>query len=94
MYTAAFWSAARERALKTFEQTLAALVLATFGGEVTGLINVLELNWSSIGITAINIVGTSTIAAVASVLMSLRSGRRDGNPSSGNRETAAAPRGG
>ncbi|NDK30198.1 hypothetical protein FH975_00145 [Nesterenkonia sp. Hz 6-5] len=54
----------------------------------------LELNWSSIGITAINIVGTSAIAAVASVLMSLRSGRKDGNPSSGNRETVAASRGG
>lgn len=94
MYTRAFWDATWERARKTFIQSVVALTLATFGGEVTGLINVLELDWSSIGLTALNIIGTSVLAAGLSALMSLKDGRKDGNPSSGNRETVSALPGG
>jgi len=66
----------------------------TFGGEVTGLVNVLELDWASIGLTAVNIVGTSALAAGTSVVMSPRSGLKDSNPSSGNRKTVTATPGG
>jgi hypothetical protein len=67
MFTRAFWTAALERAVKTFAQTAAALIGA-------GAVNVLEVDWQSVA-------GVSGTAALVSVLTSLASGRSDGSPS-------------
>jgi len=89
MYTAEFWKATGERAGRTFVQMVVTLTMVTFGAEVTGVINVLELDWANIGTTVVNIVGTSLIGAGLSVLMSLGAGRKDGNPSAGTLEAVA-----
>lgn len=57
MWTASFWRATSERALRTFAQTLAALIGA-------GAVNIIEIDWpASIGIAA--------TAALLSVLTSI-----------------------
>jgi hypothetical protein len=59
MFTRAFWTAALERAVKTFAQTAAALIGAD-------AIDVLEIDWASVA-------GVSGTAALVSVLTSIAS---------------------
>lgn len=74
MFTAAFWKATAERAIKTFAQGL----LAAIGTGATGL---LDVAWAS----ALSFAG---LAALISVLTSLASARigRSGAPSLGGLE--------
>ena len=74
MWTADFWRAVAERALKTFAQAAAAMLIAAG----TGL---LEADW----VTVASVAG---MAAVVSVLTSIGSGAvTDGSPSLTNAET-------
>lgn len=61
MFTAPFWKAAFERAVKTFAQTLAALVGAN-------AVNVIDVEWAAL-------LGISATAAIVSVLTSLASNK-------------------
>ena len=60
MFTAQFWKDAGERAVKTFAQTLLALVLAA------GVTSIVALNWPVL-------LGTAGTAALVSLLTSLAS---------------------
>ena len=60
MFTAAFWKAAAERALKTFAQTAAAILVAAG----TGL---LSADW-------VGVLSVAGMAAVVSLLTSIASG--------------------
>lgn len=86
IYTAAFWRDAGERAIATFAQTLSSLILAAFGGDLLGVVNILELDWASIAGVAAGIVAVSLLAGFLSVLKAVGAGRHDGNPSVGNRQ--------
>ena len=66
MYTIKFWKAAAERALKTAAQS----AIATIG--TTALIH--EVDWAVVG-------SATALATVLSVLTSIASGARDGEPS-------------
>ena len=67
MWTAAFWKAAAERAIRTFAQTFAALLVAD------PVIGVFEFNW-------LDAVQVSGLAALASVLTSLAASAVTANP--------------
>lgn len=77
MLTAQFWLAAGERAVKTFAQVLLGFV-------TTGAIGITSLPWSEM-------LAVGATAALASVLTSVVSGVRDGNPSATNAETTDTP---
>jgi hypothetical protein len=79
LFTLVFWRAAAERAVKTFAQSLAALLVA----DGTDL---LTTNWG-------DRLSVSGMAAVVSVLTSVASGVTGAGPSVGNAETLnpAAP---
>lgn len=59
MFTQAFWRAAFERAVKTFAQTLAALIGAN-------AVNVIDVDWPAL-------LGISATAAIVSILTSVAS---------------------
>lgn len=77
MLTAQFWLAAGERAVKTFAQVL-------LGFMTTGAIGITSLPWDEM-------LAVGATAALASVLTSVVSGVRDGNPSATNAETTDTP---
>ena len=85
-YTNAFWRDAGERAVATFAQTLSSLILVALGGELTGAVNILTLDWGNIAGVAGGIVAVSLLAALLSILKAVGVGRHDGNPSVGNRQ--------
>lgn len=68
MWTAAFWKALAERAIKTFAQSLAALLVAD-GADI------LSMNWGE----ALSVAG---MAAVVSVLTTIASGAITGGEAS------------
>ena len=76
MLSAQFWLAAGERAVKTFAQVL-------LGFMTTGAIGITNLPWNEM-------LSVAATAALASVLTSIVSGVRDGNPSATNAETTPA----
>ncbi|QOT15872.1 holin [Paenarthrobacter sp. YJN-5] len=76
MLSAQFWLAAGERAVKTFAQVL-------LGFMTTGAIGITNLPWNEM-------LSVAATAALASVLTSIVSGARDGNPSATNAETTPA----
>lgn len=76
MFTKMFWLAALERALKTFAQTAAALLVANGAG-------LLSTDW-------VAVASVAGMAAVVSVLTSVGTGlATDGGPSIGNAEELA-----
>jgi Putative lactococcus lactis phage r1t holin len=77
MLTSQFWLAAGERAVKTFAQVL-------LGFMTTGAIGITHLPWGEM-------LAVGATAALASVLTSVVSGARDGNPSATNAEKTDAP---
>ena len=74
MFTLAFWKAAAERAVKTGAQ---AVLTVYFVGDVA--LNAFEADWG-------NMAGIGLGGVVFSLLTSLVSGARDGNPSATNAE--------
>ena len=74
MFTATFWRAAAERAIKTGAQSV---LTAYFVGDVA--LNAFEADWVNMG-------GIGLGGVVLSVLTSLASGYKDGNPSANNAE--------
>lgn len=79
MLTTTFWLAAGERAFKTFAQVL-------LGFMTTGAIGITSLPWNEM-------LSVAVTAALASVLTSIVSGARDGNPSATNAETTPTSKG-
>lgn len=75
MFTLAFWKAAAERAVKTGAQSV---LTVYFVGDVA--LNAFQADWG-------NMAGIGLGGAVFSVLTSLASAARDGNPSATNAET-------
>jgi len=75
MFTLAFWKAATERAVKTGAQSV---LTAYFVGDVA--LNAFQADWVNMG-------GIGLGGVVLSVLTSLASGFKDGNPSVTNAET-------
>lgn len=75
MFTITFWRAAAERAIKTGAQSV---LTVYFVGDVA--LNAFEADWVNMG-------GIGLGGAALSVLTSLASGLRDGNPSATNAET-------
>ena len=73
MFTLAFWKAAGERAVKSAAQTLILLI-------GTGAVGITALNWPEL-------LSLTATAALLSVLTSIVSGAKDGNPSATNAET-------
>ena len=79
MFTIAFWKAAAERALKTFAQTAAAILVAAG----TGL---LSADW-------VGVLSVAGMAAVVSLLTSIASGAAtDGSPSLTSAEVLYDPK--
>lgn len=77
MWTKEFWRAIAERAIKTFCQSLAAMLVAAPAGEALGILTV---DWVGI----LSVVGLTTLA---SVLSNIATGAvTDGNPSAGSAE--------
>lgn len=74
MFTVSFWKAAAERAIKTGAQSV---LTAYFVGDVA--LNALQADWA-------NMAGIGLGGVVLSVLTSLASGYKDGNPSATNAE--------
>lgn len=74
MWTAEFWKAATERAIKTAAQTS----ILTIGADA---VNVITVDWLEVG-------GFAAGGLVLSYLTSLASGVKDGNPSATNSEVA------
>lgn len=74
MFTLAFWKAAAERAVKTGAQSI---LTAYFVGDVA--LNAIDADWVNMG-------GIGLGGVVLSVLTSLASGYKDGNPSVTNAE--------
>lgn len=74
MFTLVFWKAAAERAVKTGAQSV---LTAYFVGDVA--LNAFQADWVNMG-------GIGLGGAVLSVLTSLASGYKDGNPSATNAE--------
>lgn len=79
MLTLDFWLAAGERAVKTFAQVL-------LGFMTTGAIGITNLPWNEM-------LSVAATASLASVLTSIVSGVRDGNPSATNAETTPSTKG-
>lgn len=77
MFTVTFWKAAAERAIKTGAQSV---LTVYFVGDVA--LNAFEADWFNMG-------GIGLGGAALSVLTSLASAARDGNPSLTNAETVA-----
>ena len=77
MFTIAFWKAAAERAVKTGAQ---AVLTVYFVGDVA--LNAFEADW-------VNMAGIGLGGAALSLLTSLASGYKDGNPSAINAEVTA-----
>jgi hypothetical protein len=75
MFTLTFWKAAAERAVKTGAQSV---LTAYFVGDVA--LNALEADWLNMG-------GIAVGGVALSLLTSLASGYKDGNPSATNAET-------
>lgn len=73
MFTLEFWKAATERAVKSAAQTLILLI-------GTGAVGITALNWPEL-------LSLTATAALLSVLTSVVSGAKDGNPSATNAET-------
>jgi len=73
MFTLEFWKAAGERAVKSAAQTLILLI-------GTGAVGITALNWPEL-------LSLTATAALLSVLTSIVSGAKDGNPSATNAET-------
>jgi hypothetical protein len=73
MFTLTFWKAATERAVKSAAQTLILLI-------GTGAVGITALNWPEL-------LSLTATAALLSVLTSVVSGAKDGNPSATNAET-------
>ena len=73
MLTIAFWKATAERAAKSAAQTLILLI-------GTGAVGITALNWPEL-------LSLTATAALLSVLTSVVSGAKDGNPSATNAET-------
>lgn len=74
MFTLAFWKAATERAVKTGAQSV---LTVYFVGDVA--LNAFQADWG-------NMAGIGLGGAALSILTSLASGLRDGNPSLTNAE--------
>lgn len=74
MFTKAFWLAALERSVKTGAQSV---LTAYFVGDVA--LNALQADWA-------NMAGIGAGGVVLSLLTSLASGHKDGNPSLTNAE--------
>lgn len=79
MFTKEFWKAAAERAIKTGAQSV---LTAYFVGDVA--LNALQADW-------LNMAGIGAGGVVLSILTSLASGHKDGNPSVTNAEVIAKP---
>jgi len=77
MFTLEFWKATAERAVKSAAQTLILLI-------GTGAIGITALNWPEL-------LSLTATAALLSVLTSVVSGSKDGNPSLTNAETTPGP---
>lgn len=78
MYTVKFWAAAAERALKTFAQTIVALIGAN-------LVSVTDLDWAQF-------IGIGGTAAIVSVLTSVASAPLGNNgPSLADEELLPPP---
>lgn len=75
MFTLAFWKAATERAIKTGAQSV---LTVYFVGDVA--LNAFQADW-------VNMAGIGLGGAALSVITSLASGYKDGNPSATNAET-------
>lgn len=65
MFTAAFWAAVFERAVKTFAQSL----VAAIGTDATGL---LDVNWQA----ALSIAGLAAVLSVLTSIASAGTGRK------------------
>lgn len=74
MFSLAFWKAATERAIKTGAQSV---LTVYFVGDVA--LNAFEADWVNMG-------GIGLGGAALSILTSLASGYKDGNPSATNAE--------
>jgi hypothetical protein len=74
MFTITFWRAAAERAIKTGAQSV---LTVYFVGDVA--LNAFEADWVNMG-------GIGLGGAALSILTSLASGYKDGNPSATNAE--------
>ena len=74
MFSLAFWKAATERAIKTGAQSV---LTVYFVGDVA--LNAFEADWVNMG-------GIGLGGAALSILTSLASGYKDGNPSAINAE--------
>lgn len=74
MYTLAFWKAVGERAAKAAAQSILSVY---FVGDVA--LNAFQADWA-------NLAGIGLGGAVVSILTSIASGARDGNPSAINAE--------
>jgi hypothetical protein len=74
MFTITFWKAAAERAIKTGAQSV---LTVYFVGDVA--LNAFEADWFNMG-------GIGLGGAALSILTSLASGYKDGNPSATNAE--------
>ena len=78
MFTAPFWKAATERAIKTAAQT----AILTIGADT---FNVVTLDWAEVA-------GFAGGGLLLSYLTSVAFGGKDGNPSATNAEVATEPR--
>jgi hypothetical protein len=74
MFTVTFWKAAAERAIKTGAQSV---LTVYFVGDVA--LNAFQADWVNMG-------GIGLGGAALSILTSLASGYKDGNPSATNAE--------
>ena len=70
IWTAAFWQAATERAVKTAAQ----VAVVTIGADLATGFDILAVDWTDVG-------GYAAGGLVLSYLTSIASGARDGNPS-------------
>ena len=75
IWTASFWKAATERAVKTAAQ----VAVVTIGADLATGFDVMAVDWANVG-------GFTAGGLVLSYLTSIASGARDGNPSATNSE--------
>ena len=80
MFTRSFWKATAERAIKTFAQTLAALLVA------------MPIGVGLMGVDFAGFLGIAGLAALVSVLTSVGSGLNGSGPSLVNAETLTETR--
>ena len=76
IWTATFWRAATERAVKTAAQ----VAVVTIGADLATAFDVMAVDWANVG-------GFAAGGLVLSYLTSVASGAKDGNPSATNAET-------